>query len=150
VFRTRSGSGFNQVSGSGSGFGIRIRIQEGKITHKKRRKWRNFMFSFVGWRLLLLLGCPLWRPNDTWIVIFDQKNMKFFFNSTFFSNFWSFKPWIRIRIGIGTVFNQNAGSGSGINDFGSETLIKSLQNCALTPAYSTRYCSAFFLKFISF
>jgi hypothetical protein len=36
VFRIRIGSGFNQISGSVSGFGIRI--QDGKKTHKKKKK----------------------------------------------------------------------------------------------------------------
>jgi hypothetical protein len=34
----RIGSGFNQVSGSGSGF------RRAKMTHKNRKKLRNFMF----------------------------------------------------------------------------------------------------------
>ncbi len=38
----------------------------------------------------------------------------------FFPNFWSSKPWIRIRIGTYSAFN--AGSGYGISESGSETL----------------------------
>ncbi len=50
--RIRIGSGFNQVTGSGSG------SRRAKMTHKSRKKFRNFMFwsagcSLEGWRLLL-------------------------------------------------------------------------------------------------
>jgi hypothetical protein len=38
------GSGFNQVSGSVSGFGIRIRARRAKVTHKNKKKIRNFIF----------------------------------------------------------------------------------------------------------
>ncbi len=48
-FWSRSGSGFNQVSGSG--FGIRIRIQEGKMTHKKE----EFLKQFLNCTLVVLL-----------------------------------------------------------------------------------------------
>jgi hypothetical protein len=30
-----------------SGFGIRIRIQEGEMTHKRRKKLRSFMFEVL-------------------------------------------------------------------------------------------------------
>jgi hypothetical protein len=38
------GSRFNWLCGSGSGFGIWSRIQEGGMTHEKRKKVKKFMF----------------------------------------------------------------------------------------------------------
>jgi hypothetical protein len=53
------GSALIWVARSGSAIWMRIKIQEGKMTYKNRKKVRNFhvfknwMFSFKGWRLLL-------------------------------------------------------------------------------------------------
>ena len=56
------------------------------------------MASFESWRLLLLLGCTLWRPR-----IGSKKNF-IFFSALIFSQFLVNKAldpdWIRIRIGI--------------------------------------------------
>ncbi len=45
------------------------------IKVKKIQVLRCQMFSFEGWRLLLELRRPLWRPKDKWIAIFYQKNI---------------------------------------------------------------------------
>ncbi len=56
-------------------------FRRAKITHENRKKVKKFhnlkcwMFSFEGWRLLLLLGRPLWRPWERNIATFDQKNI---------------------------------------------------------------------------
>jgi hypothetical protein len=55
------------------------------MTHKNRKKKKKFhvlkcwMFSFEGRRLLLLLGCPLFRLRDKYgkIAIFDLKKNSF-------------------------------------------------------------------------
>ncbi len=54
------------------------------------------MFSFEGWRFLLLLAHKS-------IAIFDQKKIYKKFSAVFFFFcFWSSKPWIRIRIVSGS------------------------------------------------
>ncbi len=70
------------------------------------------MFSFEGWRLLLLLGRPLWRARDKQIAIFDQKKLKIFFSCIFFHSGFGHhsKPWIWIGSGSVSGFTGNAGS----------------------------------------
>ncbi len=61
-----------------------------KTDHKNRKKLRNFlflkcwMFSFKGWRLLLLLESSLWRPRDK--LQFSIKKIS--------NSFYSWKHWI--------------------------------------------------------
>jgi hypothetical protein len=63
-----------------------VRIQEGKNDPQKYKKIRNFMFKSAGYSLSRAEGffCSLDIP---------------------FSNFWTSKPWIRIRSGSGSVFS---------------------------------------------
>jgi hypothetical protein len=49
-----------------------------------------------GWRLLLKLERPPWRPRDENISIFDLKMN--FFQLKIFTKFWSANPWIWIRV----------------------------------------------------
>ncbi len=96
--RIRIGSVFNRVSGSGSG------SRRSKLTHKSKNFFQN-MFWNVGW--------PLLRAEDFFcnldvlygglgigkLQFLIKKKFNFFFSCNVF-NFWSLKPWIRIRIGI--------------------------------------------------
>ncbi len=67
------------------------------------------------WRLLLYLGRPLWKSREKKIAIFDQKNI--IFSCKFFLVFGYKSPdWY---------LAHNAGSGSKINESGSETLLQS-------------------------
>ena len=130
--RIRIGSGFNGVPGSVSGAGIRIWIQQGKnyhkqdfgsgsgqwirtvfgsrrakMTHKSRKKLRNFMFWSAGCSLLRAEGFFSTRNLDVLYVgletgklygsFLSEKNFVFCFGSGSGSVF-SLKCWIRIRI----------------------------------------------------
>ncbi len=88
-----------------------------KMTHKNRKKFRNFIF----WGA----GCSFWKPEGFFCsldVLYGglrigklqfvwPKNITFFQLVNFFQ-FWSSKPWI--RVGSGSVFSLNDGSGFGI------------------------------------
>ncbi len=63
-------------------------------TKTEKVKKLNFLKCF--WELLCFLDI---RPRDKKMAIFDQKDRKNF-QLYFFLNFWSSKPWIRIRIWI--------------------------------------------------
>ncbi len=110
--RIRIGSGFNQVSESGSGY------RRAKMTHKNRKKVRNFMLWSAGCSLLRVEGfsCSLdvlyggLRIRLGKIAIFDQKISKQFFRCNFFKfliklkntgsgspSVFSLKCWLRIR-----------------------------------------------------
>jgi hypothetical protein len=59
VFRIRIGPGFNQVSGSVSEFGIWI--QDGKKTHKKRKK---FYVLLGGLKASSVASTSFMKPKD--------------------------------------------------------------------------------------
>jgi hypothetical protein len=90
---------------------IRIRIKEGKNDPQKQKKVEKFhvfkcwMFSFQGWRLLLLLGRPLWGPRVKLIKIFDH-------------DWYSARCWIR-----------------GINESGSATPLVPVTNIPTSFKY---------------
>ncbi len=93
-------SEFNQVSGSGSG------SRRANITHKNRKKLRNFMFWSAGCSLLRAesLSCSLdvlYGGQGISKVQFLQKHMAFFSAVNFFK-FLVIKPlvpdWMRIVI----------------------------------------------------
>jgi hypothetical protein len=82
---------------------IRIRIDfcRAKKTHKNRKKFRNFMFCRAGCNLLRGEGsCCILDVlyGGLGIAIFHQKKKNYF--SCKFFQFWTSKPWIRIRIRI--------------------------------------------------
>jgi hypothetical protein len=52
------------------------------MTHKSRKKFKNFMFSSAGCSLLRAEGF-LWRPGDRQIVVLEPK--KFFSAVVFFT-----------------------------------------------------------------
>jgi hypothetical protein len=53
-------------------------------------------------RLLLKLGCPLWRHRDKKIAIVDQNLLKFFPAVNFFFNLFLQNPGSRFRSGFGS------------------------------------------------
>ncbi len=107
-----------------------FRIQEDKITHKNRKKWRNFKFRTrsAGWSPLRTesFSCSLdFLYGDLWIskknAIFWSKNIILFFRQNIFS-FWSSKPWFQKYRRSGSAIRKNAGSA--LNQCGSEAVIR--------------------------
>ncbi len=100
------------------------------MTHKNLKKSRIFMF--------LSTGCSFWRAEGfscSLGVLYGglrigklqfliQKKFNFF-SAVIFFQFLVIKAWIRIRDpdpGSGSAIRKNAGSGSALNQCGSETL----------------------------
>ncbi len=71
-----------------------------KIYIKKLIHFLKCWMFFEGWRLLLYLGRPLWSPREKQPVLEQTNINKIFGCIFFFLNFWSSKPWIRIRINL--------------------------------------------------
>ncbi len=96
------------------------------------------MFWSVGWPLLraedffynldILYG-GLGIGKLQFLIKKEKKNFSF----NFFFNFWSFKPWIRIGFGSGSVLVSNIKLWIRIrirkNEYGSTALLKSPQKC---------------------
>jgi hypothetical protein len=106
---SRSGSAFILVSW------IRIRITNtepdpgGLKLFTKVKKIQDLMcqmFSFEGWRLLLYCSLDVLYGGLGMVNFLYKK--KIFFSAVIFSNFWSSKPWIRIRIRIRIRIETNA------------------------------------------
>ncbi len=77
-------------------------VKNGLQKKKKAKKFiasKSWMFFFEGWRLLVQLGCPSWRPRVN-IMLFDKIIGNFSTVKSY--NFWSKNPgiWIRNWIGI--------------------------------------------------
>ncbi len=88
------------------------------------------MFSFEGWRLLMKLGCPSWRPKESKLQFLIK------FSAVFFVfNFWSSKPWIRIHLKCWIRIQiriHNSGSGNWL-------LLVSGSQCRIRCGLSTSY-----------
>jgi hypothetical protein len=93
-----------------------------KITHKNRKKSRISMFLSTGCSLLRAegfscsLGLLLWRLGIS-KLLFLIKEIEIKFPAINFFQFRSSNP------GSGSAIRKNAGSGSALNQCGSETLI---------------------------
>jgi hypothetical protein len=110
---------FFQCCGSGSALilvgWIRIRIQKDKNDPQKWKKLQEISWHFEVLDVLfwgLYLRRSSWRPKIWKMKVLVLKIWFFFICKIF--NFWSSKPWIRIRSGTGSgsAPTKNAGSGS--------------------------------------
>jgi hypothetical protein len=113
-------------SASGSAVKLRIRIQEGKNNPQNRKKSRIFMFLNTGCSLLRAEGfsCSLgvlYGGLGISKLQFLIKKIVIKFPAINFFNFRSSNPGS--GSGIRIAIRKNAGSGSALNQCGSETLV---------------------------
>jgi hypothetical protein len=93
---------------AGSGSALRMRIQKGENQPQKRRKIKSGLKMFnvrkIRWKKFRFVSL-----RKTWFKFYQNPD----------------PHWIRIRIGSGSTFVENAGSGSvsAYNQCGSETLL---------------------------